>query len=397
MPYLDKIFEKLPLVLSLIDREPYSLTYGSGDRVHWCWKFTDFPGARFQEYIYTLSWLVSCKNFDNPYYKNGKIIKDIEAGILYWESIQYSDGSFDEAYPFEKSFAATSFTLFYNTEAFLLVEKLVSKKIKKTFLKVFNKASKWLLLNDEYHGMLSNHQAVAASALYNAGVICGNSDFIERSNYFLNKILEKQSHEGWFEEYGGPDIGYQTHGCFYLAVLWLRSKNQFLLESLKLSNKFIKNFIHPDGSIGGEYASRDTTFYFPAAFEILSKVDENALLIKNHQIKFIKKGLGVGLRQMDSYNLFPMLNNYIFAYEFESKKDTNLLMPYETLGLKVFDQAGLITKSTEKYYAIIGAKKGGIIKIWDKRNKRFHFSRAVIFLKKIITSTATILMVFQII
>ena len=47
---------------------------------------------------------------------------------------------------------------------------------------------------------------------------------------------------------------------------------------------------------------------------------------------------------MDSYNLFPMLNNYIFAYEFESKKDTNLLMPYETLGLKVFDQAGLITK-----------------------------------------------------
>ena len=48
--------------------------------------------------------------------------------------------------------------------------------------------------------MLSNHQAVTASALYNAGVICGNSDFIERSNYFLNKI-EKQSHEGWFEEY----------------------------------------------------------------------------------------------------------------------------------------------------------------------------------------------------
>ena len=75
--------------------------------------------------------------------------------------------------------------------------------------------------------MLSNHQAVAASALYNAGVIYGNSDFIERSNYFLNKILEKQSHEGWFEEYGGPDIGYQTHGCFYLAVLWLRSKTSF--------------------------------------------------------------------------------------------------------------------------------------------------------------------------
>ena len=96
-------------------------------------------------------------------------------------------------------------------------------------------------------------------------------------------------------------------------------------------------------------------FIFQLLFEILSKVDENALLIKNHQIKFIKKGLGVGLRQMDSYNLFPMLNNYIFAYEFESKKDTNLLMPYETLGLKVFDQAGLITKSTEKYYAIIGS------------------------------------------
>ena len=52
-------------------------------------------------------------------------------------------------------------------------------------------------------------------------------------------------------------------------------------------------------------------------------------LIKNHQIKFIEEGLGVGLRQMDSYNLFPMLNNYIFAHEFGLKKDTKLLMPYE--------------------------------------------------------------------
>ena len=76
------------------------------------------------------------------------------------------------------------------------------------------------------------------------------------------------------------------------------------IRIFKIINEFIKNFIHPDGSIGGEYESRDTTFFFPAAYEILSKVDENTLLIKNHQIKFIEEGLGVGLRQMDSYNLF---------------------------------------------------------------------------------------------
>ena len=271
--------------------------------------------------------------------------------------------------------------MFYNTEAFFLVEKLLSQKIKKTFLKVFDKASKWLICNDEHHGMLSN-QAVAASALFYALIISGNNNFKKLLKYFLNKILKKQSNEGWFEEYGGPDIGYQTHGSFYLAVLWLRSKNNILLESLKLSNEFIKNFIHPDGSIGGEYASRDTTFYFPAAYEILSKVDENALLIKNHQIKFIEEGLGVGLRQMDSYNLFPMLNNYIFAHEFGFKKDTKLLMPYEKPGLKVFDQGGLVIKSTEKYYAIVGVKKGGVIKIWDKKSKKISFQSCGYFFKK---------------
>ena len=38
-------------VLGMLDRDENSRTFGSIDRVHWSWKFTDFPGARFGRHI----------------------------------------------------------------------------------------------------------------------------------------------------------------------------------------------------------------------------------------------------------------------------------------------------------------------------------------------------------
>ncbi|MFX0140694.1 MAG: hypothetical protein ACFFDN_44055, partial [Candidatus Hodarchaeota archaeon] len=146
-------------------------------------------------------------------------------------------------------------------------------------------------------------------------------------------------------------------------------------------------FIHPDGSVGGEYASRNTMFYYPAAYEMLYEYCEFAKIIASHQREFISKDNGVGLRQMDSYNLYPVLNNYIFANtafgQNKSKRKNEIVskIPYGKNFIKNFDEAGIFIISKGNYYVIISAKKGGVIKIFDKKNKQIHYQTAGYLIK----------------
>ena len=70
-------------LLSWQDREPFSKTYGSFDRTYWGWKFTDFPGARFQEGIYALAYLFSYSFPDNLYYNSERVLEWAKAGIKF--------------------------------------------------------------------------------------------------------------------------------------------------------------------------------------------------------------------------------------------------------------------------------------------------------------------------
>ncbi len=45
--FTDALIGETNRVLGMLDRDTNSRTFGSIDRVHWAWKFTDFPGARF--------------------------------------------------------------------------------------------------------------------------------------------------------------------------------------------------------------------------------------------------------------------------------------------------------------------------------------------------------------
>jgi hypothetical protein len=382
-PYLADIQLALPRVLSLVDAEPFSKTHGCGDRTYWCWKFTDFPGARFQEYVFALAWFY--RKDPGGWKGNRHLLELCESGLNYWSKIQYPDGSFDEAYPYERSLAAASFTVFYLSEAYFLLEADLSEETRRRFLDTLLRASRWLSANDERHGVLSNHLAAAAAALFNAHLVFvkqSPSDsklFLERSRHFLKTIYDHQdSEEGWYEEYGGADIGYQTHGSFYLARIWQKSQDPALLASLKRANRFLAHFVHPDGSAGGEYASRNTSFYFPAAFEILASRCEHASAVAGEQGEKLRLGKTVGLRQMDPQNLFPMLNNYLFAHEAHELRASGpaVTLPWKVQGEWHFPRAGLFVKSTASYFAIASLKKGGVISCWDKASETLAYQSA---------------------
>ncbi len=365
-------------MLSLLDREPFSPTLGCCDRVYWAWKFTDFPGARFQEALCTLSFLYATDFPENSYYSNPKLLGWIGSGLRYWSSIQYKDGSFDEAYPYERSLAATAFTTFYVGESLAFLHDALPADIRETTLEAMQKAGAWLCNNDETHGFLSNHLAAAAAALYHVYRLSGDKSFARRSQYFLGRILDHQSSEGWYDEYGSADPGYQTHGSFYLARLLQMNGDEALLNSLARSMDFIARFMHVDRSIGGEYASRNTQTYYPAAFEMLAGQNTAAGWIADFMRPGVCSGSAADLRCVDAYNFFPFLNNMVFAY-LACSNDAGAnrpasLEPGQSRKLEWYPEAGLARIRAAHYDAYIGTAKGGVLKIFDRRDKSLVYS-----------------------
>jgi hypothetical protein len=366
--YRAAILQEAPRVLGLLDREPFSPTRGCSDRTWWAWKFTDFPGPRFQESVCVLSFLFATPFDGNPYHGNANVLEWIGAALGFWVSRQHADGSFDEAYPFERSLAATAFTSFYVGEAVAFLGGALSKADRDRTVAALARAGAWLERNDEHHGFLSNHRAAAAAALLHVARLTGEQRLRRRARWFVDGILARQSDEGWYEEYGGADPGYQTHGSFYLARYWQLTGEDDVLASLARANRFLAHFVHPDGSIGGEYASRGTQTYYPAAFEMLGDADPAAAWIAETLRPSVGSASAVGLSGVDAYNYFPCLNNLVFASL--SAKTRTAPDPTEGKGLSWFPRAGMARLRRDAYEAFVGVSKGGAVKVFERGTRR---------------------------
>jgi hypothetical protein len=375
--YLGIILQEAPRVLGLMDREALSATAGCCDRTYWAWKFIDFPGARFQEAVWVLAFLYTAPLPDSPYHGSAKLLEWIGYALRFWSKIQHADGSFDEAYPFERSLAATAFTSFYVSEALALVgDHLPSDTVSRTRATLI-RAGRWLMRNDETHGFLSNHLAAAAAALRHIYRLSGDDTFEARSRYFLGRIMGHQSSEGWYEEYGGADPGYQTHGSFYLARCWQLTRRPELADSLRRAMTFQAHFVHIDGSLGGEYASRNTQTYYPAAFEMFAGEHPAAAWIAETMRPSVQSGAAAGLHSVDAYNYFPLLNNLVFAY-LACADPARIPLPAEEPSaedpLVWFPQAGIARIRRSRYDAYVGAAKAGVTKVFDRQRRQLVYN-----------------------
>jgi hypothetical protein len=375
--YQRRILAEVPRLLGLLDRDPASRTVGCFDRPYWAWKFVDFPGSRYQEGVCVASFLAVTAFEGNVYRDSGPLVGWIDQAIRFWTGLQHSDGSFDEAYPNERSLAATAFTSFYLSEALGFLGDRLAPVTRSRAVATLARAGRWLESNDETHGFLSNHLAAAAGALAHIGRITGEARFERRSGYFLDRILTHQSEEGWYDEYGGADPGYQSHGTFYLARIWQLSKNDRLLDSLKRANAFFARFLHPDGSLGGEYTSRNTQTYYPAAYEMLRTVDPSAGWIADRQLAAVETGAAAGLRGIDAQNYFPCLNNLVFAAIAARGAERGGGGPGPTIAPFFWlPEAGLGRVERPAYVAFFGTSQGGVVKVFDRRSGRLLASDA---------------------
>ena len=74
--YAPEVVTQIPRLLSSLDREPASQSYGSFDREHWGWKFRDFPITMLQAALYPLALLYRFPFPDNYCYQNIQVVEN---------------------------------------------------------------------------------------------------------------------------------------------------------------------------------------------------------------------------------------------------------------------------------------------------------------------------------
>ncbi len=352
-PYLESVLEQAPRLLGQLDRKPLSFTYGCFDSQYWQYAVSDFPCSRHQEAVLTLALLYKTRHKSNPYFRNPRIIEWINASLRFWAKMQSRDGSMSEWYPGEHSFGATAFGAYAISETLLLLKEEIENAdaIKSRLCRT----AEWLAGNSEMRAQ--NQECGAALALYNIYLLTGDSAHKRRAEDKATRIMSLQRPEGWFEEYGGPDIGYLSLALFYLAELYKKSGLKGLRKTIESSVYFISWFMHPDLTSGGVYGSRNTEYLFPYCFEMLGK--GIAAMVAQHARKSIAINACVSPHSFDDRYLSYV--SYIYIKSFlESRKLKSVPGPrYKKDFIKNFSDAGLLVFSGKGRYMVCNYKKGG--------------------------------------
>lgn len=376
--YKKTVLERFPEILSCLDRNENSFSFGCFDRNFWHYKIVDMASARLQEGILILA--LAYLDRETAFFQRKLIEKWIKAAFKFWLKIQKKDGSFDEWYPEEKSFVATAFSSYAVSEALLLLSDIEEKEKLVMGLK---KAADWLL--NKRDNLAINQNAGSLAAFYNIFLLTKEEKYLEECRDLVNFLENRQSAEGWFSEYGGADTGYLSLSLDYLAKYYLKSKDEKVFPILEKGLFFLSNFIHPDGSSGGVYGSRNTAYLIPSGIEILAKFFPMAEAISKVLRKSIENNSIVSIKNLDSRYLIQNGYTYLEASRFlNSRQDGggSELFSSASYGEKYFSQAGIFIKSTPDFYFVTNCNKGGVFYFYDRKAERGIYNGGLLLGKK---------------
>ena len=124
--------------------------------------------------------------------------------------------------------------------------------------------------------------------------------------------------------------------------------------------RFAANFVHPDGSFGGEYTSRNTYNFFPHGFEIAGKWLPEALEINGRFLAGLEKGLGPCYA--DDHILGHHAWSYLLAWrDFVPERPAP---QSRTAGRHYFRNAGIVIDRRDGAELYLALNKGGVFKLF---------------------------------
>ncbi len=367
-----------PRLLSLLDREERSPTRGSFDRVNWAWKFRDFPLTMWQASMMPLATLWRTPHPDNRYHREPQLAEWLGIALQHTIGRQHRNGAFDSFTPYSQDHGVTLAMVLTLCTAAELLDDVLSPALRDRTRESVVRACRFAASSDEDYAFINNHQAAFALAYLRAARLTGDEALRSRADAVIDRILSRQSRDGWFEEYGGPDPGYETFGLTYLAQAAAEHPRADLSAALSRSVAFLSHCVHPDGSVGGNYGSRNTGQFSPGGLELLAPRDGVAAAIADFVGNRLERGNLVTPLSCDDDNL-PLLT---WGYAVAATAAQPRLSPAPPLPcqrddvLTRFDDSRIVVASTQRYFAVTNGSKGGVLRLFDRTREALAYEDA---------------------
>ncbi len=352
--YLSTALAQIPRLIGSLDRNPFRASHGSFDRQFWHYRTAAFPSEMYQEAVLPLALIYAHELPGNRWHRAPRLREWIVAGLQFSARAAHADGSCDDYYPYERALGAAVFSLGAAAEACRLLA-INDRQI----VESLRKRAAWIIEHGE-SGTLTNHHALAALALERVARLTGDERFRVASRRKLGQVLGWQSDEGWFNEYGGADPGYQTVTIDCLAKLRALTGDTQLDEPLHRAVTFARRFLHPDASHGGEYGSRGTYHFYPHGCELLAHRSVAAADLADGFLASLAEGRQAHFADDRMY--VHRLGNLLEAYLDWSPDRPESTEREEITEPEYLPHAQLLVDQTGDRHTIVSAARGGVVK-----------------------------------
>jgi hypothetical protein len=349
---------QLPRVLTQMDRDPDSPTFGSFDRPYWHYKMQDFSSAILQQGLHTLE---AIRAGTVPAAAPAALVARWAIGAVNALARQVGRrGGVAEYYPFERSYPAAAFALYavarvltdWRDAAPALLASVERGPLERLAAHVARRSET----------QAANQQAAGLAGLALAarvGLLPAGAAAIERH---AARLFAAQHPEGWFPEYGGPDFGYLSVTLDALADYHDATGDERARQAVDRAVAFLARLVGADGRLPSTLNSRNTDYVVPYGLvRAGARLPQAAWLA---QTLFSDLGEGHAIDAMDDrYHA-----HYVFASVVRSLPHLARLVPPRAPGAEAgvwMPGCGIFAAwgADRRWTAYVGARKGGLVRI----------------------------------
>jgi hypothetical protein len=350
---------QVPRILTQLDRDPDSPTFGCFDRNYWHYKIRDFPSSILQQGAFTVEAI-----------RTGQVASLVPTALCdRWAIAAVNalarqvdrQGRVDEYYPFEAGYPPAAFGLYAAGRLLLDWETHAPQLAAQVYREPLRRLAQNLA--DRLEAGATNQQAAGLAGLAltaKAGLVTNLADRIQA---LATQLFQAQHPEGWFNEYGGPDFGYLTVTLDALIDYYDATQDERAIAAIDRAIHFLAQMVGGDGRLPSTLNSRNTDYVVPYGLVRAAHWNSTATWLVETLFRDLHKPHHFCWSTDDRYHC-----HYLFASIVRSLPHLSGMQPAqsptweESLWLTGCGYA-VYRPTDQPWTAYIGARKGGLVRI----------------------------------